>query len=70
MAVNIVEKSNFEGRCESCGCKFTYELEDIRSFSHKVNDNRGVVTCPNCGTDVLNIWHNRPEILNLYAEKR
>ena len=48
-------------KCNSCGCKFSYEKEDIQSRPHKVPDGfvpsitklpiffESYVTCPQCG---------------------
>lgn len=47
--------------CNSCGCKFSYEKEDIQSHPYKVPDGfvpsitklpiffESYVTCPQCG---------------------
>lgn len=33
----------YKGECFTCGCKFTYELEDIIGYN---------VICPDCGAEV------------------
>ena len=59
MAIKVIEhgKKIFTTTCPGCGCKFEYELEDLkvdRSLcltSYPVRYNR-VVTCPECGNKV------------------
>jgi hypothetical protein len=47
--------------CNSCGCKFSYEKEDIQSRPHKTHDRCApsitklfeyYVLCPQCGKDL------------------
>lgn len=51
--------------CNSCGCKFSYEKEDIQSRPHKTPDGlvpaitklpiflESYVTCPQCGKTLI-----------------
>ncbi len=40
--------------CDICGCKFTFEPEDIKWVAH----NAGAVTCPQCKEILLCVVDN------------
>lgn len=73
MAKKIIKsgKQTFEVVCSKCGCKFSYELEDVHLFG---------VTCPECGCNILHPnqrdkdeddeeWENFPN-LDGYIKRR
>ena len=52
MATKIIKAGAdvYRATCGECGCRFTYERDDVRT--NYVGVVREVVTCPHCGEQV------------------
>ena len=44
-------------RCESCGCKFSYDIEDVKVFEEP-GDYSEFIQCPQCKAKVTLEPHN------------
>lgn len=54
--ITIIEhgKTHFEKTCDRCGCKFTYDLEDLSYVD--------TIRCPECDNK---LYHSTPSINSL-----
>jgi hypothetical protein len=44
--------------CNECGCKFSYEEEDIKTFAKPYSNSNDMavgsfITCPQCSNDII-----------------
>jgi len=51
MAIKILKKPNFVIKCETCGCKFSFDKEDTYAVGFG-NLNRAI-DCPVCNSRIV-----------------
>ena len=56
--IKIIERGTKTiGECENCGCRFSYENEDIKvSGPHsmdKLQTRKSYIVCPQCGKEIV-----------------
>jgi len=51
MAIKILEKSNLVIKCETCGCKFSFDKED--TYAVGVGALNRAVDCPMCKSRIV-----------------
>ena len=56
--IKIIERGTKTiGECENCGCRFSYENEDIEvSVPHSMDQlqtRKSYIVCPQCGNEIV-----------------
>lgn len=56
-------------KCPTCGCKFTFENEDVKHMYKEGNLMGAVVHCPECNTLCCNLYNDMEEYYEAEEEE-